>query len=105
MKANKKVKRFVIKDEWDEDPYGKIAHYTCSVCGMEVDAESCDQCEDGLSGHDCGDDTCCCLRPEPNIICDSCGGTGYWWYCLTCKAYIRQGNEVVKKREDEVKHG
>ena len=38
----------------------------------------CEQCEDGYSYHECGEDTCSCLNPEPNVICDTCGGKGYW---------------------------
>lgn len=102
MDSKKKVERFVLKQVWDELPYGKIEHYTCSVCGCEVDAERCDECEDGLSYHDCGEDTCCCLNPSPNMICDSCGGTGYWWHCLTCNAYIRQGKEKLKDAKRDV---
>lgn len=37
---------------------------TCSVCGG-----------DGLV-HDCGEDTCCCADPSPNVECDECGGSG-----------------------------
>ena len=27
--------------------------------------------------HDCGEDTCCCLDPEPDQFCDECYGDGY----------------------------
>ena len=95
----KKTKWQVIRTILKNPQYGETALYTCGVCGGEVEAESCDQCEDGLSYHDCGEDTCCCLDPSPNVICNSCGGTGYWWYCLQCKAYIKQGHEVQKPEE------
>lgn len=26
--------------------------------------------------HDCGEDCCSCLEPEPNVTCDVCDGTG-----------------------------
>ena len=39
----------------------------------------CGQCEDGYSYHDCGEDTCCCADPQPNVICDTCGGKGGWY--------------------------
>jgi hypothetical protein len=39
----------------------------------------CEQCEDGYSYHDCGEDTCCCLYPEPNIVCDTCDGKHGWY--------------------------
>jgi hypothetical protein len=38
----------------------------------------CGQCVDGYSGHDCGEDTCCCLEPEENMVCDTCNGAGGW---------------------------
>lgn len=39
----------------------------------------CWQCDaTGVSGHDCGDDTCLCFAPEDNIVCDECGGKGGW---------------------------
>lgn len=39
--------------------------------------EFCEECGgDGTTGHDCGEDTCCCLRPEENVTCLSCGGSG-----------------------------
>jgi len=38
----------------------------------------CEQCEDGFSYHECGDDTCACLNPEPNVTCDICNGKGGW---------------------------
>ena len=33
---------------------------------------------EGLDGHDCGEDTCCCLEPFENVPCDVCDGLGYW---------------------------
>lgn len=30
----------------------------------------------GLDGHDCGEDTCCCLHPEDNVTCETCNGSG-----------------------------
>ena len=33
---------------------------------------------DGVSHHDCGEDTCCCLAPEDNVRCDICFGKGGW---------------------------
>lgn len=43
-----------------------MKHYeTCTNCGGS-----------GFVGHDCGEDTCCCLYPEENIFCEICVGTG-----------------------------
>ena len=53
----------------------------CPDCGEELDYERCDQCEDGYSYHDCGEDCCACLRPEPNVTCDLCAGEGGWHIC------------------------
>lgn len=33
----------------------------------------------GFIGHDCGEDTCCCLNPEDNVECDVCHGKGGWF--------------------------
>lgn len=46
----------------------------CARCGSSVDWEPCDECEDGYDGHDCGEDTCCCLDPEENVVCQYCHG-------------------------------
>jgi hypothetical protein len=37
----------------------------CRACGGE-----------GVSSHDCGEDSCCCECPEDNVVCDTCGGDG-----------------------------
>lgn len=31
---------------------------------------------DGAQGHDCGEDSCCCIQPEENMPCQNCFGTG-----------------------------
>lgn len=37
----------------------------------------CESCEGtGMSGHDCGEDTCNCSNPEDNLWCLTCEGTG-----------------------------
>lgn len=39
----------------------------------------CYQCGgEGVTHHDCGEDTCCCLYPEDNVRCDICHGEGGW---------------------------
>lgn len=43
-----------------------------------IDMEGCPHCDgDGVSGHDCGEDTCCCAYPEDNKTCYMCHGTGW----------------------------
>lgn len=32
----------------------------------------------GYTGHDCGEDCCCCADPEDNVICEICDGEGGW---------------------------
>jgi hypothetical protein len=55
----------------------------CSRCECcELIIESCEECEGGLSGHECGEDTCCCKFPEDNVRCEFCGGRGYLAVCL-----------------------
>ena len=66
--------------EWIKTPWGEEGY--CKYCGSSVHWEDCDQCEDGYSYHDCGEDTCCCLDPEPNVECDVCYGEGGWYVCL-----------------------
>jgi hypothetical protein len=41
--------------------------HTCWNCGGE-----------GTSGHDCGEDSCCCLDPEDDQPCQICHGEGGW---------------------------
>jgi hypothetical protein len=56
----------------------------CSVHG-EKDRATCWNCGgEGYSGHDCGEDCCCCLHPEDNVRCDICNGKGGWLICLGC---------------------
>jgi hypothetical protein len=40
--------------------------------------ECCWACHGEGFFHDCGEDTCCCLRPERDYCypCEECGGTG-----------------------------
>jgi hypothetical protein len=49
--------------------------------------EDCTSCDGtGVSGHDCGEDSCCCAVPEPNVSCFRCQGTRYRTICATCGA-------------------
>jgi hypothetical protein len=50
----------------------------------------CQQCEEGLSYHDCGEDACCCLDKSPNVVCDVCGGKGGWYIKEWFGEYIYQ---------------
>ena len=82
-------------------------HYEnqCARCGSSCDYTHCGGCEDGYSGHDCGEDCCCCLYPEDNVICDVCNGDGGWWTCLSspewCKANPLEGRADVPRGKIE----
>jgi hypothetical protein len=62
----------------------------CKCCSM--DWEECAHCDDGFVGHDCGEDCCCCADPEPNIVCDVCGGKCGWYTC-TCDKDGKHGGK------------
>lgn len=65
---------------------------TCAVCGAEMEWEECETCGgEGVCGHDCGEDVCCCLYPEDNIPCDICDGVGGYYLC-PCR-YKHPGKE------------
>ncbi len=77
----------------------------CARCGSSVYTESCDECEDGFDGHDCGEDCCCCAYPEDNVICQYCNGTGTHHGCISspewCNANPLPGRENVHRGEIE----
>lgn len=57
---------------------------SCAHCGGSQDWNDCWDCGgEGVTHHDCGEDTCCCLHPEDNVGCETCGGTGGYWLCLS----------------------
>ena len=69
----------------------------CKCCELVI--EDCEQCEDGLSGHECGEDCCCCAEPEDNLRCDYCQGRGYFEVCLgSCDA---EGKHAALARCEE----
>jgi hypothetical protein len=72
-------------EHWEDEPSGPF----CPHCDSPMDWEECGLCDDeGFVGHDCGEDVCCCLDPEPNERCGQCGGKGGWWLCVNkaCEA-------------------
>lgn len=75
----------------------------CARCGSDVYRQECESCGgEGLNGHDCGEDCCCCADPEePNVTCDICGDDGGWWNCLSdrkwCEANPRPGRATVPR--------
>lgn len=67
--------------KWFKTPWGEESQ--CKFCGSSVHWEECDQCGgSGYNGHECGEDTCCCLNPEDNVECDICDGEGGHYVCL-----------------------
>lgn len=63
--------------------FEEMGHQICKRCNCcDLVWQECRDCEDGLSGHDCGEDVCCCLDPDDNMICDTCGGRGGWQRCI-----------------------
>lgn len=59
----------------------------CARCGSSMDWHYCGNCDDGVVGHDCGEDTCMCLHPEENVVCGICCGKGGWYTCLSTAEY------------------
>lgn len=58
--------------------------YPCPECGAEMTRVECWECGgEGVSGHDCGEDTCCCMDPDDNMTCELCNGKGGWPDCPT----------------------
>lgn len=79
-KGGKEMKREDV--EYYEVPWGKEPR--CKKCHSDVYWVDCPNCEDGYSSHDCGEDTCCCLDPVPNVVCDWCNGEGGHYHCPIC---------------------
>ena len=92
LERNIKAKELFV--EIFDTAYGTEA--MCGICGSSVEHEECPDCEDGYSYHDCGEDTCCCLDPEPNVPCDTCDGHGGWWRCECCKTTTYKAKRSVK---------
>jgi hypothetical protein len=71
----------------------------CGRCGSSLTFESCGHClGDGLAGHDCGEDTCCCLEPVENVPCEICGGVGGFPLCISSEGYCQA--HPMKDREE-----
>ena len=65
-----------------DTPWGKEA--VCEKCGSDVIWIECENCYEGYSHHDCGEDTCCCLDQSPNVTCDVCNGESGAFFCISC---------------------
>lgn len=71
--------------------YVELSDETCPNCGHEAYERDCG-CDEGVSGHECGEDACCCLDPEENVECDECEGRSYHCWCRRC------GWDLLEKR-------
>lgn len=70
----------------------------CPVCGADMEWVDCWYgCDEGYF-HDCGEDCCCCLEPEPNQPCPECHGVGRH---LECSALPHTDEQL---REHDAKH-
>ena len=75
----------------------------CPKCGHEHTYDrhcSALDCEDGYY-HDCMEDCCCCLDPEPNRPCDECEGHGWHHWCPNCGWDLLQNRYIngIDQRE------
>lgn len=73
----------------------------CARCGSSAVLSRCGNCDEfGYSHHDCGEDTCCCVDPEPNVRCNWCEGEGGSWHCCSgrawCDAHPMSGREHIE---------
>jgi hypothetical protein len=73
----------------------------CARCGSSAEFLSCASCGgEGYSHHDCGEDTCCCLHPEDNVVCSACCGEGGSWHCFStpgfCEGHPLPGREQIQ---------
>jgi hypothetical protein len=96
----------VIADRPSDEMYraGLEIDCQCARCGSSVDCAKCD-CDDGFTGHECGEDTCCCLDPEPNVVCQMCWGAGVWHRCISSDKYCQEnplpGRENIERGKIE----
>lgn len=57
--------------------------------------------------HDCGEDCCVCLDPEPNVLCDTCMGEGGWSLDAeeARKTALRHDGRPPATKQEGVKEG
>jgi hypothetical protein len=81
-----------------DTPHGGEAQ--CARCGSSVEWLNCWNCVEGYTHHDCGEDCCCCVNPEDNVVCDECRGAGGEMHCISspewCEANPLPGREQVR---------
>ncbi len=74
---------------------------TCARCGADAEFVNCSNCGgEGYSHHDCGEDCCCCINPEDNVVCNWCRGERGSWHCTNspdwCAAHPLPGREAIE---------
>lgn len=63
----------------------------CTRCGGSLEWLRCSNCGgEGVSYHDCGEDSCCCLHPEDNVECDWCHGEGGALHCANSPEWCEE---------------
>ena len=74
---------------------------SCPIHKSELEWIDCWDCGgDGFTHHECGEDTCACLEPENNVICDTCGNECGWYKCHQCKkSYYR--DELIEMQDKQ----
>jgi len=92
----------MIEVESDKDGH----NVWCKKCKGQVEWEECQDCEDGYSAHDCGEDTCCCVNQEKNVECQTCKRQEGWWRCYACeqkeKGVVKQYKDQLFKNKDKL---
>ena len=78
----------------------------CARCGSSLGFEDCGSCGgEGVYGHECGEDTCCCADPEENATCGVCSGNGSFPVCISspewCAAHPMAGREKIERSTPE----
>lgn len=80
--------------------------FCCKRCGGSLTFETCWGCGgEGVSGHDCGEDTCVCLDQSDNMECEECGGSGTFAMCMNsdeyCEANPMPGRSHIDRHTPE----
>ena len=103
FKKENKMDSIISKDHPSDN---KNWDCQCARCGSSMEFEECWNCGGTkFSYHDCGEDCCCCLDPEDNVICDICDGDGGWLLCISspewCQANPLGNRENIKSSTPE----
>lgn len=79
-----------MADDYEARAMDAMDEDFCPECGSSMYWFDCETCGgEGVDGHECGEDTCACLEPGDNVVCDICEGAGGWYRCnnLDCKTH------------------